>query len=75
MTAIATGTLVSMYVIDLVGIVADPIEPLRYISAFRYYGSAIQDGVDPLAFSGLTLAEIALATAGALVFERRDVLA
>ena len=74
-TAIATGTLVGMYVIDLVGKIADPIEPLRYISAFRYYGSAIQDGVDPLAFSGLTLAGIALATAGALVLERRDVLA
>ena len=74
-TAIATGTLVGMYVIDLVGKIADPIEPLRYISAFRYYGSAIQDGIDPLAFSGLTLAGIALATAGALVLERRDVLA
>ena len=51
-TAIATGTLVGMYVIDLVGKLADPVEPLRYVSAFRYYGSAIQDGIDPLAFAG-----------------------
>lgn len=64
-----------MYVIDLVGKVADPIEPLRYVSAFRYYGSAIQDGIDPPAFAGVTLAGIVLAAAGALLLERRDVLA
>ena len=74
-TAIATGTLVGMVVIDLVGKLADPVEPLRYASAFRYYGSAIQDGIDPLAFAGLTLAGVALAAAGALLLDRRDVLA
>ena len=74
-TAIATGTLVGMYVIDLVGKLADPIEPLRYVSAFRYYGSAIQDGIDPLAFAGLTFVGIALAVAGGALFRRRDVLA
>jgi ABC-2 type transport system permease protein len=74
-TAIATGTLVGMYVIDLVGKLAGEVEPLRYISAFRYYGSAIQDGIDPLAFAGLTLAGIALAVAGASMLRRRDVLA
>ena len=74
-TAVATGTLVGMYVIDLVGKLADPVEPLRYASAFRYYGSAIQDGIDPLAFAGLALAGIALAAAGARLLQRRDVLA
>jgi hypothetical protein len=38
-------------------------------------GSAIQDGIDPLAFAGVTLAGIVLAAAGALLLERRDVLA
>jgi ABC-2 type transport system permease protein len=74
-TAIATGTLVGMYVIDLVGKLADELEPLRYVSAFRYYGSAIQDGIDPLAFAALALAGMALAAAGALMLQRRDVLA
>ena len=74
MIGIATGTLVAMYVIDLVGKLADPIEPLRWASAFRYYGSAIDDGIDPLAFAGLTLTGVALAAAGAWLFERRDVL-
>jgi ABC-2 type transport system permease protein len=72
-TAIAAGTLIGMYVIDLVGKLAEPVEPLRYLSAFRYYGSAIQDGIDPLAFAGLTLAAAAMAVAGAWLLERRDV--
>jgi ABC-2 type transport system permease protein len=74
-TALATGTLVGMYVIDLVGKLADEVEPLRYFSAFRYYGSAIQDGIDPLAFAGLTLAGVALTVVGAVLLRRRDVLA
>jgi ABC-2 type transport system permease protein len=74
-TAIATGTLVAMYVIDVVGKIADPIEPLRYLSVFKYYGSAIQDGIDPVAFAGVTLVGAGLAALGALLFERRDVLA
>jgi ABC-2 type transport system permease protein len=73
-TAIAAGTLIGMYVIDLVGKLADPAEPLRYLSAFRYYGSAIQDGIDPAAFAGLAVVAAALAAAGAWLLERRDVL-
>jgi len=72
-TAVAVGTLVAMYVIDLVGKLADPIEPLRSVSAFKYYGSAVRDGIDPLAFAGLALAGAVLAAAGALLFDRRDV--
>jgi ABC-2 type transport system permease protein len=72
-TAIAVGTLGAMYVIDLVGKLADPIEPLRGVSAFKYYGSAVRDGIDPLAFTGLALIGLALAAAGALLFDRRDV--
>jgi ABC-2 type transport system permease protein len=72
-TAVAGATFVAMYVIDLVGKLADPVEPLRTVSAFRYYGSAIQDGIDPVAFAGLALAGALLAAAGALLFERRDI--
>lgn len=73
-TGIATGVLVAMYVIDLVGKISPEIEPLRALSAFRYYGSAIQDGLDLSHMALLTLAGVALAAAGALLFERRDVL-
>jgi len=72
-TAISAGTLVAMYVLDLVGKLADPIEPVRAISAFKYYGSAVRDGIDPLAFAGMALAGAALAALGAWLFERRDI--
>ena len=74
MTAVSVGTLIAMYIVDLVGKLADPIEPLRYASAFRYYGSAVRDGIDPLAFAGLVFAGAVLAALGAFLFERRDVL-
>jgi ABC-2 type transport system permease protein len=73
-TAIAAGTVVGMYVIDLVGRMSGGLEPLRAVSVFRYYGSAVQDGIDVWAFIGLTLAGVALAGLGAVLFERRDVL-
>ena len=74
-TAVATGTLVAMYVIDLVGKLADSLDWLRWISAFKYYGSAIQDGIDPLAFAGLTAVGVAMAVLGAWRFQHRDVFA
>ena len=43
------------------------------LSAFHYYGSAIEDGLDPAACAGLTIAGVLLATAGCALFERRDV--
>jgi ABC-2 type transport system permease protein len=73
-TAVATGVLVAMYVLDLVGKLSDDVEGLRALSAFRYYGSAIQDGLDLTHVVGLTAAGTLLAAAGAVLFERRDVL-
>jgi ABC-2 type transport system permease protein len=74
-TAIATGTVVGMYVVDLAGKLADPAEPFRWVTVFKYYGSGLTDGIDPAAFIGLTLCGAALAFLGSRVFERRDVLA
>jgi ABC-2 type transport system permease protein len=73
-TGIAAGALVGMYVIDVVGKLAPSVEPLRSVSAFKYYGSAVQDGIDPLAFVVLCVAAAALTAAGAMLFDRRDVL-
>jgi ABC-2 type transport system permease protein len=73
-TALVSGTLVGLYVVDLVGKLADPVEPLRAVSPFKYYGSAIQDGIDPLAAIGLLVVAALLTVAGTLLFERRDVL-
>jgi hypothetical protein len=49
------------------------IAPLRRVSASRYSGSAVRDGIDPLAFAGLALAGALFAVAGAFLLERRDV--
>ena len=74
-TAVAAGALVGMYAIDLVGKLADSLDWIRWGSAFRYYGSAVQDGIDPLAFVGLAVVGIAMAGLGAWLFQRRDTFA
>jgi ABC-2 type transport system permease protein len=73
-TGAAFGTFVAMYVVDLVGRLAESLDPLRVASAFRYYGSAIQDGIDVSHAAGLVLVAVVLAAAGAQLFERRDIL-
>lgn len=74
-TEIAAGTLVAMYVIDLAGKLDDTVEPLRAVTAFRYYGSAVQNGFDLSHAALLTVVGVGLAAIGTVLFERRDVLA
>ncbi len=74
-TGSVAGVLVAMYVIDLVGKLDPDLDGLRYLSVFRYYGNAIEDGIDPLAFLGVTAAACLLAALGAWLFERRDLAA
>jgi ABC-2 type transport system permease protein len=71
-TGSVAGLLVAMYVIDLVGRLDTSLDWIRYGSVFRYYGSAIEDGIDPLSFLGVTAVAVALAAMGALLFDRRD---
>jgi len=73
-SGVAMGTLVAMYALDLAGRLAHALDPLRYISAFRYYGAPMQDGIDPASFIGLAAAGVLLMILGALLFESRDVL-
>ncbi|HWA53107.1 MAG TPA: ABC transporter permease subunit [Solirubrobacterales bacterium] len=74
-TGAVAGLLVTMYVIDLVGRLDTSLSGIRYVSVFKYYGNAIEDGIDPLSFIGVTAAAIALAALGAWLFERRDLAA
>jgi len=71
-TGAVAGVLVTMYVIDLVGRLDPDLSGIRYASVFKYYGNAIEDGIDPIAFVGVTAVAVALATLGAWLFERRD---
>jgi ABC-2 type transport system permease protein len=72
-TGSVAGLLVAMYVLDLVGRLDASLDWARYGSVFRYYGRAIEDGIDPLAFAGVTAAAIGVAALGALLFDRRDI--
>jgi ABC-2 type transport system permease protein len=71
---IALGALVGMYALDLAGRLAHGLDPIRWASAFRYYGAPMRDGIDPASFIGLTAVGAMLLIAGAALFERRDVL-
>ena len=64
-----------MYVIDLVGRLDPSLSGIRYVSVFRYYGNAIEDGIDPLSFFGVTVAAVILCGIGAWLLERRDLSA
>lgn len=71
-TGAVAGVLVGMYVADLIGRLDPSLDGVRYASVFRYYGNAIENGVDPLSFLGVTAVAVALAAVGAALFERRD---
>jgi ABC-2 type transport system permease protein len=74
-TGVAAGLLALMYTLEFLGKAVSAASPLRYASAFRYYGAPMIDGFDPAAFAGLVVAGAALAAVGAYLFERRDVYA
>jgi ABC-2 type transport system permease protein len=74
-TGVATATLVTMYFLEVLGKLSSAAATVDGLSAFHYYGSAIENGIDPAAFVGLTAAGLLLAAAGAALFERRDVRA
>jgi ABC-2 type transport system permease protein len=67
------GVLGAMYLFDLAGKLSDPVHGLRWLSAFRYYGTPLQTGLDVAGFAVLVVAGGALAIAGAACFERRDI--
>jgi ABC-2 type transport system permease protein len=71
-TAIPVGVLVAMYFLDALSNMSGTIEPLRILSAFHYYGSAIENGIDwPNAF-GLTALGVVFMVLATVAFDRRD---
>lgn len=74
-TGSVAGVLVSMYVVDLIGRLDSDLSGVRYVSVFKYYGNAIENGIDPLAFCGVAAVAVLVATLGAWLFERRDLAA
>lgn len=73
-TGLAMGTVVAMYALDLAGRLASSLDDLRWVSAFRYYGAPIRDGLDVVASLGLLGCGVVLAVIAATMFDRRDLL-
>lgn len=71
-TGFPMGAVVATYLLDLLGKMTPAMEGARSLSVFRYYGSAIQDGLDVSHATGLVLTGGVLAAIGALLFDRRD---
>ena len=73
-TGPATAVLVGMYFVEVLGKLSGTVGAVDVLSAFHYYGSAIEDGIDPAGFAGLLAAGVVLAAAGCVLFERPHVL-
>jgi ABC-2 type transport system permease protein len=69
----AAGVLTLMYLMGVLGKLSDAFGTVDGLSAFHYYGSAIDDGLDPGACAILAAAGTVLAAVGCALFERRDV--
>ena len=69
----AAGVLVTMYLVEVLGKLSDAFAAIDGLSAFHYYGSAIENGLDLASCATLIAAGVLLAVAGCLLLERRDV--
>jgi ABC-2 type transport system permease protein len=72
-TGAVAGALVAAYVLDLLGKLDSGLAWVRYGSVFKYYGNAIETGIEPLSFCGLAALGLLLAGVGAWAFQRRDI--
>ena len=71
--AIPAFSLFGMYLIDTVGRASSDLEDLRPVSAFYYYGSAIENGIDWAGSLGITGAALVLVSLAVFAFRRRDI--
>ena len=65
--------LFGMYLIDAIGRASKDLKDWRPASAFYYYGSAIEHGIDWTHFGGIILIALALVLLAVLAFRRRDI--
>jgi ABC-2 type transport system permease protein len=72
-TGVGAGLLALMYFVEVLGNLSDAIGAVDGLSAFHYYGSAIEHGIDPVHAAGLVAAGLGLTAVGCVLFERRDV--
>jgi ABC-2 type transport system permease protein len=71
--AIPATLLILMYFVDGLASSVKFFDAIKPLSAFNYYGSAIQNGMDWTSFGVLTGATAALVSVALLIFLRRDI--
>jgi ABC-2 type transport system permease protein len=71
--AIPAALLIVMYFVDGLASSAEFFDTIQPLSAFNYYGSAIQEGLDWGNFAVLTGATVVFAALAVLVFQKRDI--
>jgi ABC-2 type transport system permease protein len=71
--AVPAAVLFGMYLLDVVGGLAEDAEALQSISTFYYYGSGIAEGIDWANFVGLMIAALVLGGLAVIFFRRRDI--
>ena len=71
--AVPVALLFVMYFVDALANTVEVLQTLQPLSAFYYYGSAIENGIDWANFTGLTAVTAALVVLAILVFRRRDI--
>lgn len=74
-TAIAGGVLVASYLLNTIVLILPRLDGLRFVTAFHWYGSPIERGLEPTGTAVLLLAAAALSAASVPLFARRDILA
>ena len=70
---IPAALLIVMYFINALAGSADFFETIQPLSAFNYYGSAIEDGLDWGNFAVLTGSTVVLVGLAVIIFRRRDI--
>lgn len=71
--AVPGGVLVAMYFVDSLGSLVEALESVQPLSVFYHYGPAIEDGIDPASFAGVSGVAVILVVLAAMVFSRRDI--
>ena len=65
--------LFGMYLVDAIGRASKDLEDWRPASAFYYYGSAVEHGIDWAHVAAIILVALALTLLATLAFRRRDI--
>ena len=72
-TSVLAFLLFGMYLLDTIARTSEDLEDWRPASAFYYYGSAVENGIDWMHAGAITLVALTLTLLATLAFRRRDI--